>query len=149
MASVSVSSLIMFIAAMLIAVSVAGTMVTNVGQVSSSIDAKSADAAKQIDTEVEVISDPGSSAVYDGSNTVTLLVKNTGSTRLPAETDELDVLVDGQYVADSDRTLTVVDGSEWRSGNVAQLDLTRNLSPGAHRVVIVVNGDREVFEFYV
>ncbi|WP_439028354.1 flagellar protein G [Haloarchaeobius sp. DT45] len=149
MASTSVSSLIMFIAAMLIAVSVAGTMVTNVGEVSSSIDAKSADAAQKIDTEVDIISDPGSTAVYDGSNTVTLLVKNTGNGRLPNETSNVDVLVDGQYVPDSDRTLTVVDGSEWRPGNVARLELDRSLSAGSHRVVVIVNGDEEVFEFYV
>ncbi len=141
--------MIMFIAAMLIAVSVAGTMVTNVGEVSSSIDAKSADAAKKIDTEVEIISDPGSSAVYDsGSDTVTVLVKNTGSARLSTDAGRLDVLVDGQYAGS--KSLTIVDGSDWRRGNVAELDLTgQDLDSGAHRVVIVVNGDREVFEFYV
>ncbi|WP_267641779.1 flagellar protein G [Haloarchaeobius amylolyticus] len=150
MASTSVSSLIMFIAAMLIAVSVAGTMVTNVGEVSSSIDAKSADAAQKIDTEVDIISDPGSAAVYDdGSGTITLLVKNTGNGRLPNATSNVDVLVDGQYVSDGDRSLTVVDGAEWRPGNVARLDLDRSLSAGSHRVVVIVNGDEEVFEFYV
>jgi flagellar protein FlaG len=148
MASTSVSSMILFIAAMLIAASVAGTLVTSVGDVSGSIDARSADAAETIDTEIDVISDPGSDAVYDGT-TVTLLVKNTGNGRLPTDASKPDVLVDGQYVGAADRTLTVVSGSEWRSGNVVRLELTADLDPGEHRVVVIINGDREVFEFYV
>lgn len=150
MASTSVSSMILFIAAMLIAASVAGTLVTSVGDVSGSIDARSADAAETIDTEIDVISDPGSDAVYDdGTNTVTLLVKNTGNGRLPADAGKPDVLVDGQYVTESDRSLSVVSGSDWMPGDVVRLELTVNLDPGEHRVVVVINGDREVFEFYV
>ena len=45
------SSLILFIAAMLIAVGVAGTMVTNVAQISSAIDSKSLDAEQTIDRD--------------------------------------------------------------------------------------------------
>ncbi|WP_256297666.1 hypothetical protein [Haloarchaeobius salinus] len=149
MASSSVSSMILFIAAMLVAASVAGTLVTSVGDVSGSIDARSADAAQTIDTEIDVISDPGSDAVYDGS-TVTLLVKNTGNGRLSADASKPDVLVDGQYVGASDRTLNVVGGgSEWMPGDVIRLELTVDLDPGEHRVVVIINGDREVFEFNV
>ncbi|MFD1644115.1 flagellar protein G [Haloarchaeobius litoreus] len=150
MASTSVSSMILFIAAMLVAASVAGTLVTSVGDVSGSIDARSADAAQTIDTEIDVISDPGSDAVYDeSSTTVTLLVKNTGNGRLSADPSKPDVLVDGQYITASDRSLTVVSGSEWRSGDVVRLELNVDLDPGEHRVVVIINGDREVFEFYV
>jgi len=150
MASSSVSSLILFIAAMLIAASVAGTMVTNVAQVSDAIDSRSVNAEQRIDTEVEVISDPGSSAVYDdGSTTVSVLVKNTGSNTLPAEPGKVDVLVDGEYVQSSSQDFTVLEGSKWRSGTVVRLEIDRSLSGGEHRVVLVVNGDREVFTFYV
>ncbi len=143
--------MILFIAAMLVAASVAGTLVTSVGDVSGSIDARSADAAETIDTEVDVISDPGSDAVYDeSSTTVTLLVKNTGNGRLPTDAAKPDVLVDGQYVGASDRTLTVLGGgSEWLSGDVVRLELNVDLDPGEHRIVVIINGDREVFEFYV
>jgi len=150
MASSSVSSMILFIAAMLVAASVAGTLVTSVGDVSGSIDARSADAAQTIDTEIDVISDPGSDAVYaDSSSTVTLLVKNTGNGRLSTDASTPDVLLDGQYVSGSDRSLTVLGGSDWRSGDVVRFELTASLDPGEHRVVIIINGDREVFEFYV
>jgi len=142
--------MILFIAAMLVAASVAGTLVTSVGDVSGSIDARSADAAETIDTEIDVISDPGSDAVYDGSTTVTLLVKNTGNGRLSTDASKPDVLVDGQYVGAGDRTLNVVGGgSEWMPGDVVRLELNVDLDPGEHRVVVIINGDREVFEFYV
>ncbi|MFC6954126.1 flagellar protein G [Halorubellus litoreus] len=150
MASSSVSSLILFIAAMIIAASVAGTMVTNVAEVSNAIDTRSVDAEQRIDTEIEIISDPGSSAVYDDPNaTVSVLVKNTGSNTLPDEPGKIDVLVDGQYVPASDQGLTVLDGSSWRPGTVLRLEVDESLSPGEHRVVLVINGDREVFTFYV
>lgn len=150
MASSSVSTLILFIAAMLIAASVAGTMVTNVAQVSNAIDTRSVDAEKRIDTEIEIISDPGSTAVYDDSTTtVSVLVKNTGETSLPAEPGKVDVLVDGQYVQASSQTFSVLDGTDWRSGSVVRLEIDRSLNAGEHRVVLVINGDREVFTFYV
>lgn len=150
MASSPVSSLILFIAAMIIAASVAGTMVTNVAEVSDAIDTRSVDAEQRIDTEIEVISDPGSSAVYDDpSTTVSVLVKNTGSNTLPAEPGKVDVLVDGEYVPASDQGLTVLEGSSWRPGTVLRLEVDESLSPGEHRVVLVINGDREVFTFYV
>lgn len=150
MASSSVSSLILFIAAMIIAASVAGTMVTNVAQVSDAIDSRSVNAEERIDTEIEVISDPGSSAIYDdGNSTISILVKNTGSNTLAAEPGKLDVLVDGQYVTSSSQQIFVLDGTHWRPGTVVRLEIDRSLSPGEHRVVLVVNGDREEFTFYV
>lgn len=150
MATSSVSSLILFIAAMVIAASVAGTMVTNVSQVSNAIDQRSVDAEKRIDTEIEIISDPGSSAVYNNSSdTISILVKNTGENTLPAEPGKLDVLVDGEYVSASSQTFYVLDETDWRTNTVVRLEIDKSLDSGEHRVVIVVNGDREVFTFYV
>lgn len=150
MASSSVSSLILFIAAMIIAASVAGTMVTNVAEVSNAIDARSVDAEQRIDTEIEIISDPGSSAVYDDSSTtVSVLVKNTGSNTLPAEPGKVDVLVDGEYVPANEQQFFVLEGTDWKPETVVRIEIDRSLSPGEHRVVLVINGDREVFTFYV
>jgi flagellar protein FlaG len=150
MASSSVSSLILFIAAMIIAASVAGTMVTNVAQVSDAIDSRSVNAEQRIDTEIEVISDPGSAAVYDdGSGTISVLVKNTGSNKLAAEPGKVDVLVDGEYVTMSSQTFYVLEGTSWRPETVVRIEIDKSLSSGEHRVVLVVNGDREEFTFYV
>ncbi|OLZ39729.1 flagellar protein G [Natrinema saccharevitans] len=153
MAGDSVSTLILFIAAMLVAAGVAGTLVTNVNEISNSVEAHSGDVTDKIDTDIEIISDPGSDAVYDsdGSENITLLVKNTGQKTLATDESDLDVLVNGTYVSSDEFTVTVRDGgSQWRSGTVAQLEIDRSLATDAeHRVVVTINGAEEVFEFYV
>ena len=149
MASVSVSSLILFIAAMVLAAGVAGTMVDSVTDVSDALGTKSVDVARNIETEVNVISDPGSGAIYDDGNaSLTVLVKNTGSRALPASAEELDLLVDGQYVSPPDVGVTVVDGEAWRPGEVVRVTIDRSLAAGEHRVVVIVGDDREVLTFY-
>ena len=151
MAGESVSTLILFIAAMLVAAGVAGVLVTNVNDITNSIDTHSTDVKEKIDTDVEIISDPGSDAVYndtEGAETITLLIKNTGERTLDSDGNGLDVLVNGRYVSD-DWELEVVSGETWRTGEVAKLEIDRSLATGEHRVTVDVNGDREVFEFYV
>ncbi|WP_435194301.1 flagellar protein G [Natronomonas sp. EA1] len=147
MASVSASTLVIFIAAVGIAVTVSGTMVESVTDISDSIDQRSVDVAKSIDTDVEVISDAGSDAVSNGTH-VTLLVKNTGEGTLPASAEDLDLLLDGQYVAPSDVTVTVIGGGDWREGAVVRVEIARSLGAGEHRAVVIINGEREVFRFY-
>ena len=149
MASVSVSNLILFIAAMAIAAGVAGTMVDSVSGVSEALGAKSVDVAQDIETEVEVISDPGSGAIYDdGATEVTLLVKNTGSRSLPASAEGLELLIDGQYVPPGDVSVSVIGGGKWRPGEVVRVRVDRSLGAGEHRVVVIADADREVLTFY-
>jgi flagellar protein FlaG len=150
MASVSASTLVIFIAAVGLAVAVSGTMVDSVSTISHSVSDRGELVSKQIDTDIEVISDAGSDAVYDDANgTVTLLVKNTGSRTLPSRAAAQDVLVDGEYVPTADLSVTVLDGTAWREGGVARLTIDRTLSPGEHRVAVVRDSETEVFEFYL
>lgn len=148
MASVSISSLILFIAAIGIAAGVSGTMVSSVDEISGSIDRESVDVAAQIDADVRIISDAGSGAIYDAdAEEITVLVKNTGSRPLEADPRSLDVLVDGEYVAAFDAT---VHGAEsWQPGRVAELTIDRSLEGGEHRVVVVAHGNHATIEFHV
>jgi len=144
-ASVSVSHLILFIASMMIAASVAGVFTESIGQLSGAISEQGFDVSSDVRTDIEVISDSGSNAIYD-SGTITLYVKNTGSERLAADPGAMDVLVDGLFV--TDYTVTRVDGSgAWQPGTVVQLDIQQTLNSGDHRVQLIVNDDEEVFEF--
>lgn len=155
MSSTSISSLILFIAAMVVAAGVAGTLVTAVTDVSSSVSTQTGDTAETIDTDIEIISDAGSDAVYDAENdTVTLYVKNTGENTLPSDGSGLDVVLDGEYV--SSEAYLPGDGSgieihgddHWRPGAVAELEIDRTLEAGAeHRAVVTINSSRAVFEF--
>lgn len=148
MANVTVSSLILFIASMTLAVGVAGTLVTNVSQISQSIDERSVGVSAKIETDIEVISDAGSDGLYnDTTDELTLLVKNTGARTLVNDTSAVTVLVDGQFVKSANLSMVVIEHAEWRQGSVARLTIQRSLDGGSHRVVVRVNEDEEVFEF--
>lgn len=145
MASVSISHLILFIASIIVAASVAGTMTAGVDRLDDAISAESLDVSREVRTDVEVISDPGS-PVYNvsGNENVTLLVKNTGSRNLPTDAIVVDVLVDGTY-----RTDVWVEpiGGTWNTGDVVRLHVDAPLASGDHRVKLIVGGDEEVFRF--
>ncbi|KAB1188716.1 MULTISPECIES: flagellar protein G [Haloferax] len=151
MADISVPSLILFIASIVVAAGVSGVLIDTVTGISSSVDERGGDVSSEIRTDIEVISDP-EGGVYDtGSDTLSVYVKNTGLRTLPATASGFDLIVDAQYQSQSDVTVTVEDGTEWRPSNVVRLDITNlSLSQSAdHRLKVVVDGDEEVFEFYV
>lgn len=155
MASVSASHLIIFIASIVIAAGVAGTLTSEVGRLSGAIDDIGIDLSQDIRTDVEIISDEGSefsngtNTAYSSANgNVTLHVKNTGSRSLPSTSDSVDAFIDGEFI--SSIGITVVDASEWRVGNVVKLEIdTGTLSSGDHRLKVVVGSDQEIFEFRV
>lgn len=148
MAGVSASHLIIFIASMMVAASVVGVFTESVGQLSDAISEQGVDVSSDVRSDIEIISDSGSNAIYNasGNENITLHVKNTGTEQLPARADRLDIFVDGLY--QTDVTVTLLGGAEvWSGGEVVQIDISRQLNPGDHRVKIIVNGDEEVFEF--
>lgn len=148
MASVSVSHIILFIASIVIAASVAGVLTTEVTRLSSAIDDRGVDVSDKVRTDIEVISDSGSDdCCYDGTN-ITLLVKNTGSRTLPSEPDQIDTLVDAEY--DPHVNVSVLEKDDWEPEATARVNITESgLDSGDHRVKLVVKGDEEVFEFRV
>lgn len=154
MASVSVSHLIIFIASMLVAATVAGALVTGVDRISNSVTDRSIGTSEEVRTDLVIISDAGSDAIYNesgGEGVVTVLAKNTGSKNLDATTDQVDVLVDGQYVAGADLNVTSLEGDpqSWHTGTVIRVEIDRTLDSGDHRVQLSANGDEEVLRFRV
>ena len=149
MASVSSSTLILFIASILVAASVAGTMTNGVSRLSDALGDRSIDVSNEIRTDIDVISDPGSDAVYsDAETNVTLLLKNTGSQTLSTDPDTLDIIIDGQYATDVS-TRVVGSDTDWEKGAVLEVTVNRSLADGSHRAVVIVNDHRETFEFRV
>lgn len=147
MASVSASHLIIFIASLIVAAAVAGTITNTVGGLSEAIDNVGITLSEDVRTDVEIISDSGAT-VYNtsGGENVTLYVKNVGSERLSTDPSTVSVMLDGSY--QSEVNLTVVDGTAWQPGDVVRLDVhAPDLSAGDHRVQVTVNGDEEVFQF--
>lgn len=146
MASVSASHAILFIAAISVSAVVAGTTVTTANDISRAIDGVGSGLATEIDRDVTIISDPGSPVYNNSSNTITLLVKNTGSQRLPIRTEETTVLVDG--VPATNVSISVVGKHEdWRPGDVARIKAEIDISDGAHRVIVSVRENSDLFMF--
>lgn len=118
---------------------------------SSSVDEQSEELTRQVDTDLAVISDPASGAIYDTGNdtTITLLVKNTGRNTLDTDGSDLDVLLDGSYQKETG--IVVVSGGErWSSGAVAEVTVTLDseLGAGDHRITVIAHGTRATFDFY-
>ena len=159
MASVPVSHLILFIASLVIAAGVVGTITTGVDRVSAAVDDAGLDATEQLRTDVTIISDP-SAGVYNATEeNVTLLIKNTGTYRLAPDGSDLDVVFDGAYVrpdALSGELVSADGANAWSRGDVLRLTIDANeidgtggLADGDHRVFLSVNGDEELFQFRV
>jgi flagellar protein FlaG len=160
MASVPISHLILFIASLVIAAGVVGTITTGVDRVSAAVDDAGLDATEQLRTDVTIISD-ASAGVYNASEeNVTLLIKNTGTYRLAPDGSDLDIVFDGRYVRPSATTGELVSadsGAAWSRGDVLRLtiDVTAldgtsgGLENGDHRVYVTANGDEELFQFRV
>lgn len=158
MASVPVSHLILFIASLVIAAGVVGTITTGVDRVSAAVDDAGLDATEQLRTDVTVISDPNAGVYNASDENVTLLIKNTGTYRLAPDGSELDVMFDGQFVqpdATTGELLSAGEGAAWSRGDVLQLTINvsgiegyETLEPGTdHRVYLTINGDEELFQF--
>jgi flagellar protein FlaG len=146
MAEISVPTLILFIASIVIAAGVAGVLIDTVSGISNAVDDRGGDVSKSIKTDVEIISDAEAGVYDDANGTITLYVKNTGVRTLPADADAVDLFVDGQYQTAT--SLQVVDGSEWTPNGVVELTVSGvSLSSGDHRVKLVLDSDEEVFRF--
>lgn len=150
MASVSISHLILFIASLTIAAGVVGTMTSGVERINGAVEDGSIDASNQLRTDISVISDAGSPVYNSTTGNVTLLVKNTGTKRLPPDGTNLDIVVDGQFVRPSGMNTTLLTGTgdSWAGGDVLEVEIdVGSLGTGDHRVKITINSKEDVFRF--
>lgn len=64
MSGVSASTLVIFIASIVVAAGVAGTLVTTVGEISTSAETKGDEITDSIDAEIELLNDGGGADFY-------------------------------------------------------------------------------------
>lgn len=147
MSGVSASHLVIFIASIVVAAGVAGTLVTQVDRVSQSIAEQSEGVEERIDTDVRIISDSGSSeSIYD-NETLTLYVKNTGDSELRPDSDAIDVLIEGRFK--SPKSVTRVNGDEpvWPPGSVVEIAVENVEIDGPTRVAVTVKESEDTIRF--
>jgi len=144
MASVSVSHLIIFIAAMVVASSVAGVLTTTVNDIGDAIDDQGLSVSDDIRSEVEIINDPGSEVINTSANPdrVELYVKNTGNKELTTNPDNVDVFLNGQFRTADNVTIVSSDSDVWGRNDVARIDIedTAPITDGENRAKVRVGG---------
>lgn len=147
MASVSVSQLILFIAAILVATSVAGLLTNTVDDISRAIEDQGLSTSNEIRSEITIINDPGATEIDSGN--VTLYVKNTGNSELSTQPGNIDILINGIYVADlQSGDITLLNGATvWGQSEVAKINVTADNvdDPGENRAKVTVEGGEDVF----
>ena len=156
MSGVSASTLVIFIASILVAAGVAGTLVTTVGDISTSAETRGDAITESIDSEIELLNDGGGSKFYveDGDQAnITVYVRNTGTTTLLKSDDEIDVLVNGLFV-DSDRLeITSMNGNTddraWAEDEVIEIVimLEEPLEGSGNRLTVSPPGTERSLEF--
>ncbi len=127
MASEVGSTLIMFIAAVGLAGLVAAGLTQAIGQMAISVDDRGEDLADAIGTDLALVNDPDNVPYDDGSNQLTLYVKNTGTKTLTDS--ELTILIDGQHESFD---ATVLNADRWSKGTVLQVTVSVDLDTGDH-----------------
>lgn len=124
-------------------------MTTGVERIGAALGDRGADVSSEIRTDITIISDAGSpDSIYNSSDSeVTILVKNTGSQRLANSSSNFEFILDGEYQT-SLSTRVVGSDTSWSPGAVVEITVSGvNLDAGDHRILLIVNGDREEFEF--
>ncbi len=146
MASRSGSELIIFIASLIIAASVAGAIVTEVYLTTNSFETSVTRLNERIQSDIKIINDPKNIPYNEtGNNNLTIYVKNTGRTFFPKKADLIDVLIDGRY--QTDISTNVVNGEEWKPSKVLEIKIhAPDLENGDHRVSVGVNGIKDVLK---
>ena len=148
MASVSSAHLVLFIAVVLFSAALAGTLTEGATSLADSIEGATGADADRANADFRIVSDARMpTAVYDADNeTLTLLVKNTGARTLRSDPNDVTVLVDGTYQADTQTT--VLDADTWRPETVLRVRANVSLDSNAEtRVVVDAGGHRDRFVF--
>jgi len=150
MASVSVSHLIIFIASLVVAAGVAGTLTTGVERVSNAVEDGSLDVSQQVRTDIDIVSDPANPTIDGTTGNLTVHVRNTGSQAIFIRPDSVDMVLNGQFVTNSDFTITDANGAKTvaRTGDVMAIEIDDSLvQTGDNRLYLTINSDEEVYEF--
>lgn len=120
MASTSISHLIWFIVAVLVATTTAVTFVTIVDSYSEGIEDVGKDTTGSLLTSVDIINDPSAVIYAKATSTITFYVKNTGNYDI--EADSMLLVVNGTAASGLALTVSIiVNGPEFAYGSVAQV----------------------------
>lgn len=142
----SITHLIFFIGAIIIAVGVIGVVTTNVQSITASYGMNSKSLADQLKTDITIINDPA--AIPYINNNYSFFVKNTGKSTI--DPTSVNMFVDGNYTNVTNKWTVMESGNQWYPTYVLRLNYTTTtaLSTGDHTVRVVAgNGVFDTMPF--
>jgi len=150
------SELIMFIVAIIVAGSVAGTLAYVTNEIAGGIRVRGESLADNLKSDVAIINDPENipvSGTDPGPYNYTFYIKNVGKERITFNSDALQVFIDGNVIPPSNLTFTDVNNNPISSLDlyeVGKIVVTTTLSSGSHKLVVVLeNGKVRSFVFRI
>ncbi len=149
MAGESAAHMILFIATILIASSVSAVMIVTIEKMSIEIKNQGEFIGKVLSTNFEIINDPLKIPNKTiGTNTAYVFyIKNIGDTSFAFTNDTITVLIDGWIIPKQNVT---TNPSVLNPGDVGELDVITSLSPGNHRITVILeNGVSDSLDFTI
>lgn len=132
----SASEVILFIGAVLVAMSVSGALGITSHAMAGGIKEKGILFEEQMKTDFEIINDPDD-VPYQGGEYI-FYIKNTGRNNFYFTNNTISVLMDGQMVSQTDIRLSNSNGALRRS-EVSEIALSISLSSGYHTIKIILS----------
>lgn len=134
MSDSSTTQMIFFVAAIIVAASLAGVFIGLSANMAQAVEKRAINFSDKLDTSIKIINDPAFMP-YQDSN-LTLYVKNTGANQM-LPTDLL-VMIDGKDQNSS--SWTIIGGSNiWGPSIVLEIHLNIILANGDHTAKVVIS----------
>ncbi len=143
----SASHIILFIATIILASSVAYTLSVTTGKIAIGIEEKGRVMKKYLSGDMEIINDPLRIPIKSGE--YVFYVKNTGERSLTFTNSTVDVLIDGSMIVRSHVTIITPSSGILGVSETGEIRVNITLTSGDHRVKIIVDGISDTMTFRV
>ncbi|MDW5562863.1 MAG: hypothetical protein SA339_06510 [Methanomassiliicoccus sp.] len=139
----SITQMVFFIASIIVAVSIAGTIIGVTGLMSDEVRTKANGAVTEMGSSIAFVNDPRHVPYEEGN--LTLYIKNTGD--IVQSYRDLIIFVDGQYV-EYEVKIVGSDSENWVTGGMVEVTVAIVLEAGDHTAkAIVGSGVSDTLDF--
>lgn len=139
----SFTQMIFFIASIIVAVSIAGTIIGVSGVLANEMRTKADSAASEMGSAIVFLNDPRNVPYEDG--VITLYIKNVGE--MSQSYNDLILFIDGEYT-EFDARIVNSSSENWVTGAVIEVTATIALEEGDHTAkAILENGVSDTLDF--
>jgi|Deesub1362A_J573_1020465.scaffolds.fasta_scaffold00191_25 flagellar protein FlaG len=145
----SAANIILFIATLIVATSVAAVLGTTTHKITIGLQAKEELLTKALSSDIEIINDPV--VIPKQGNYYLFYVKNIGKEKILFDSTSLSVLIDGQLIPAANLTVTSPGNQGYLSlADVGTIGVMTNLTSGDHTIkVITYEGASDSLDFRI